>query len=316
MIICLLPQDIVTGPKQPSEPFDEDDSSDDDDKVDPVLKKEFYRQLHESDGFDVDITLPNSSFSTFKCDDNNRDSDRDMLDIYARVALHWYNFHKGSNFQLSTIYKYNSLLWNIFFYVYHITLEAMDPTDESCFTFQASVTNDARVYDKELKIVLDGCRIKPQIPGTGDKIDRWDYMYHNDEFYNGHLPKWYSDDALVMPSSDKHNQFYQVQDSDIRENDWLNMYAEIALYSLHEGDGSLLESWLPVEISKVVVQTCEDVKSSKETLKAGNAIFYIAFKNLNAPPNGRLQDHRAIVRRVTDGVPGHVCLEFKCWRQK
>lgn len=89
----------------------------------------------------------------------------------------------------------------------------------------------------------------------------------------------------------------------------------MALYSLRQGGKWLLEFWLPVEINKVVVQTYKDVKSSKEKLKAGNAIFYIAFKNLNAPPNGLLQDYRAIVRRTTDGVPGHVCLEFKCWLQ-
>ena len=101
----------------------------------------------------------------------------------------------------------------------------------------------------------------------------------------------------------------QVQDSDVLENDWLNLYAEVAMYTLKENDMSLFESWLPLEIKKVVVQTFEDVKSN-EKLKAGNAIFYFSFKNLNAPPHGLCQDHRVIIRRSTDGLPGHICLDI------
>ncbi|CAA7027524.1 unnamed protein product [Microthlaspi erraticum] len=291
-----------------------DDYSTDEEEVDPVLEKEFYRQLNESDGFDVDITIPHNSFSKDKFEDDQPDSYRDMLDIYARVGLHWYNFHKGSNFQFSAVSKYISWLRNAF--NYSITFEGMDPADKSSITFQAKVIRAGRENGEQLRIVSEGCRIKPQTPGTGDEIHAWKWPIGSDESYKGNLPKWYSDDAL-KPFSDTHHQFYQVQDSDIRENDWLNMYAEIALYSLHEGDTTLLHAWLPVEISKVVVQTYDgDGKSSKEKLKAGNAIFYIAFKNLHAPRGCLLQDHRAIVRRVSDGVPGHVSLGFKCWLQE
>ncbi|CAF2069124.1 unnamed protein product [Brassica oleracea var. botrytis] len=139
--------------------------------------------------------------------------------------------------------------------------------------------------------------------GTGEIIHRWEF---DEEVYKNSLPDWYSDDAL-LPSSD---QFYQVQDSDMLENDWLNLYAEVAMYALQENDSmSLFESWLPLEIKKVVVQTFEEVKS-KEKLKAANAIFYFSFKNLNAPTHGLCQDHRVIVRRSTDGLPGHICLDI------
>jgi len=297
-----------------SEPTYEDYSTDEE-NVDPVLENEFYRQLDESDGFDVDITIPHNSFSMDTFDDDQPDTYRDMLDIYSRVGLHWYNFHKGSSFQFSYVSKYIS--WLLGTLNYYITFEGMDPADKSSITFQARVIRAGRVNDEHLRIVSEGCRIKPQTPGTGDEIHAWEYPIGSDQDgYEGNLPKWYSDDAL-KPSSDTHHQFYQVQDSDIRENDWLNMYAEIALYSLHEGDTTLLHAWLPVEISKVVVQTYEeDGMSSKEKLKARNAIFYIAFKNLKAPFRGPIQDHRAIVRRVSDGSPGHVCLAFKCWLQE
>lgn len=114
-----------------------------------------------------------------------------------------------------------------------------------------------------------------------------------------------------MSSSSEHDQFYEVQESEIREHNWFNLYTEIASYSLWERDRRRLESCVPLQIKNVVVRTCEDLKS-KEKLKAVNAIFYISFRDLNAP-HGLPQDHRAIVRRTVDGIPGHVCLEFKCW---
>lgn len=63
---------------------------------------------------------------------------------------------------------------------------------------------------------------------------------------------------------------------------------------------------VPLEIKKVVVQTREAMEA-KEKLKAGNAILYISFRDC-----GLTEDHRAVVRRTTDGLPGHVCLEVKC----
>lgn len=66
-----------------------------------------------------------------------------------------------------------------------------------------------------------------------------------------------------------------------------------------------LKSTVPLKIKKVVVQTREDVESSKK-LRFENAIFYISFSDRD-----QIEDHRAVVRRITDGIPGHVCLEVK-----
>ncbi|XP_013616015.1 PREDICTED: UPF0725 protein At4g29550-like isoform X3 [Brassica oleracea var. oleracea] len=253
---------------------------------------------------------------------------RDLANIYARFGLHSYNSRKGTNFQLSRVDKY--INYGVF--SYSLTFEATDPADGSCFTFQARVLRDDNVKGSYYRIMTEGCRIKPQIPGTREKIHRWEF---DPEVYKDTLPDWYPDDALLLPSNDQFHQvgatcsfiflpplsfsfslfvfifaLSQVQDSDILENDWLKLYADLAMYTLKEADMSLFESWLPLEISKVVVQTFEYVKS-KEKLKAGNAIFYFSFKNLNAPPHGLCQDHRVIIRRTTDGLPGHACLDFK-----
>ncbi|CAD5329452.1 unnamed protein product [Arabidopsis thaliana] len=148
---------------------------------------------------------------------------------------------------------------------YHITAEAVDPSNDSRFTFQTRVTRATCQKDEDLRILTEVC--------TGDKTKRW-----NDEaidgFYKGYLPKWISDDIL-MPCRDMR-----------------------------------LES-VPLQIMKVIVETREAVESN-EKLMAGNAIFYISFKYLNAP-HGPPQYHRAIVRRTVDGIPGHVSLELKCW---
>lgn len=55
----------------------------------------------------------------------------------------------------------------------------------------------------------------------------------------------------------------------------------------------------------MVVQTPEDVESSNK-LKSENAVFYISFGDRE-----QTEEHRAIVRRITDGILGHVSLEVK-----
>ncbi|KAG7545715.1 Protein MS5 [Arabidopsis suecica] len=310
-------------------------TDEDDDDVVTDLEQELYRQIRESDvkihifpdlnlfmcdfdnilvrndcgsqGFDVDIRIPSSFLYVYKCANNDDYRDADIVGICARVGLHWYNFHKGSNLMLMHVDKYNSRFCALM--TYHITAEAVDPDNDSRFTFQTCVTQATCKNNEDLRILTEVCRIKPKIQGTGDKPKRWNGEAI-DDFYKGNLPKWISDDAL-MPCSEQ-DQFYEVQESEIREHNWLNLYTEIALYSLWEGD-MRLESRVPVQIMKVIVETREAVES-KEKLMAGNAIFYISFRVLNVP-HGPTQDHRAIVRRTVDGIPGHVCLQFKCWLQ-
>nr|VDC74294.1 unnamed protein product [Brassica rapa] len=266
------------------------ESSDDED---PILNEEYaFREHNEFDD-------PVHSTDLHKFENSETGYFRDLADIYARFGLHSYNSRMGTNFQLSRVDKY--INYGVF--SYSLTFEATNPADGSCVTFQARVLRDDNVKGSYYRIMTEGCRITPEIPGTREIIHRWEF---DAEVYKDTLPEWYSDDVLLLSN----DQFYQVQDSDVLENDWLNLYAEVAMYTLKENDMSLFESWLPLEIKKVVVQTFEDAKSN-EKLKAGNAIFYFSFKNLNAPPHGLCQDHRVIIRRNTDGLPGHVCLDFK-----
>ncbi|XP_010485137.1 PREDICTED: UPF0725 protein At2g20620-like [Camelina sativa] len=112
------------------------------------------------------------------------------------------------------------------------------------------------------------------------------------------MPKWLDDDALT--GSDKLH-FYEVNDSDLQQNAWLHLYAQVAAYSrwiYHMVDH------LPLEIKKVVVQTKEDIESSLK-LKSGNAIFYLSFKTREGA------EYKSIIRQTRDGRPQHMCLEVK-----
>ncbi|KAG7541013.1 Protein MS5 [Arabidopsis thaliana x Arabidopsis arenosa] len=274
---------------------------DSDEDVDPVLEEEYHRQLRESDGFDCDLYIPNGSVLPYKCADHHQD----VIGICAKVGLHCYNFQKGSNFQLLRPEKYNSMLTGLV--TYFITAHVIDPATNSPFVFQTCVTQASCYYNEDFRIETQTCRIKPETTqGSEVKDENCHGDYEAiDDFYKGDLPEWIPDDALAQ-SSYKQPQFYEVQESDIRENDWLNLYADYAFFTLWENGLTKLKFATPLEIKKVVVQTRETMKP-KEKLKAGNAIFYISFRDC-----GLTEEHRAVVRRTTDGHPEHLFLEVKC----
>lgn len=123
----------------------------------------------------------------------------------------------------------------------------------------------------------------------------------------------------------------QVNDSDLQENAWLHLYAQVAAYSKWNvymvrrkslekcvysfvwGSCTLLSTklfvlqvdHLPLEINKAVVQTKEGAIESSLKLKSSNAIFYISFKTRGGA------EFTSIVRQTRDGRPQHMCLEVK-----
>jgi hypothetical protein len=48
---------------------------------------------------------------------------------------------------------------------YHIIAEAVDPSNDSRFTFQTRVTRATCQKDEDLRILTEVCRIKPKIQG-------------------------------------------------------------------------------------------------------------------------------------------------------
>jgi len=67
------------------------------------------------------------------------------------------------------------------------------------------------------------------------------------------------------------------------------------------------ESCLPVEIKKIIVETCDTHREPRMKLKSSNAIFHINF-------NAKSCDYKSVSRRTTDGKPGHIVLEINTWK--
>ncbi|KAF3533860.1 hypothetical protein DY000_02036884 [Brassica cretica] len=131
----------------------------------------------------------------------------------------------------------------------------------------------------------------PQVPAAGRNREargslwRWD-PNAVDKFYTGVMPSWLQDDALTGPNK---LQLHEVKDSELQDNEWLNLYAEIALSSERPD----METYLPLKVKKVVVRTKEDVEPSMK-LKSSNAIFYMTFKT------HRGHECKAIIRQTRD----------------
>ncbi|EOA29421.1 hypothetical protein CARUB_v10025712mg [Capsella rubella] len=212
--------------------------------------------------------------------------------LFAKAGLHCYNLEKGKKLQFKSVLKVNAEIASL--YNSYTTSEVMDPINNSLHTFQTLVTDAGYKNKARLILVTKICRIKPQVPGMGDATTLWDFDAI-DDFYKGDMPDW--------PPNDDQWQFYEVNELELRDNEWLHLYAEVALFSKWDSD---MSAHTPFEMKKVVVQTTEDVDSSMK-LKMNNAIFYMSFKVHEGP------ECRGIVRRTSDGITGHMCLEARCW---
>ncbi|XP_048606453.1 uncharacterized protein LOC106384827 isoform X1 [Brassica napus] len=70
------------------------------------------------------------------------------------------------------------------------------------------------------------------------------------EFYKVPMPKWFSDEALERDSK----KYYVVPESDLHDNDWLQLLMEVAFFSKAD---RCLDAYLPLELKNVVVETFE-----------------------------------------------------------
>ncbi|EFH56953.1 hypothetical protein ARALYDRAFT_901214 [Arabidopsis lyrata subsp. lyrata] len=258
--------------------------------------------------------------------------------LFARIGLHCHNFQKGTNYKFKRLEKCGT--HSTRYEDYYITFEATAPTSGSVFSFQTMLSNDYQYLTWGIGLTLASlaARIKATrknlyylhkhnsfysgltvfgdefvkrgltvykhhfLDGTESVDEVWD-MAAIDDSYKGPMPKWFSDEALVR--DDK--KVYVVQESELHENDWLQLLMEVAFYSKTESGVSACK---PLEIKKVVVQTLEEYTTeAREKLKADNAIFYISYKCIADPSTPWAGEHDAIIRKTMDGKPGHMSLE-------
>ncbi|KAG7584552.1 Aminotransferase class I/classII [Arabidopsis suecica] len=185
-------------------------------------------------------------------------------ELIAKLALHCYNSHKGTNLQLMTVTQL--MVRSVAHFDYQMTLNAIDPANNSFSSVEICAWDASIENDENLRLVTTFCSLE----GSGEKGTQWDFD-GVDMFYNGVMPKWL-DDGTLTGSETLH--YYEVNDSDLQENEWLHLYAQVGAYSKWDLD---MVNHFPLEIKKAVVQTKEDDIESSLKLKSSNAIFYITF---------------------------------------
>ncbi|XP_010503125.1 PREDICTED: UPF0725 protein At3g44770-like [Camelina sativa] len=265
--------------------------------------EEYCRQVDESLGFDIDgnVRIPASGLSPVFLGDDRKP--RSEVSLYGRLGVHCFNFEQGRKLQYVRIPKYNIQL--PYAMSYHITVEVKDlaDDDDSPHTFQTLATRFFSKYGEDLRVSTVFCRIKPDTPVAEEHISLLD-NHAVDKFYKGCMPNFVSE-AGADDDDDK-LRFYEVQEQDICDNDWLCLYTEFALFCFWRYNEDGFESCLPVEIKKIVVETCETHTEPRLKLKSSNAIFHINF-------SAKSRHYKSVVRRTMDGISGHMVLEVNSW---
>ncbi|KAF8083185.1 hypothetical protein N665_0789s0005 [Sinapis alba] len=274
-------------------------SSDEEEEVD----EEYRRQVQESWGFDIDfhVRIPRSGIYPHELGTRQPPCD---VALYGRFGVHCFNFDKGRKLQFMRIPKYNMGIgiWNY----YYITVEVKDLVDDSAHILQSSGTGCFPMNGEHLRVVTEIYRLKPEKPAEEEEEegDEEAAAVDDDElFYKGRMPNFLSE---PKQADDHRLRFYEVQEQDICENDWLRLYTDYALYCYWQDNEVAFKSCLPAEINKIVVETFETHTDPSLKLKSTNAIFHINF-------TAKSCDYISVVRRTKDGRRGHIILEISTW---
>ncbi|KAL9291980.1 UPF0725 protein [Arabidopsis thaliana] len=275
------------------------------DFVDGQMK--YWRQIAESDGFDIDdVPVPRGTRAGLWSVDCKHPRFRlraCLPKIYAMVGLHRYNLLRGTNFEHLELLKYNESMNCVC--SYYITSVAVDLSSQLQKTFQIRV--DEKSFG-DLDLTVSVARPNDEEKVTIEK--RFIHHFHceaaTDDFYKGALPDWPSVDDL-----NNQKRFYMVKKCELQSNDWIRLYLELAVgvryQQTSESDLSKLQ------VLKVAIETKEeDVQPPNGRLKSKSLHVYITFKGLaKAPIGDEIGEHverKAIVRRVIDERSGHLTL--------
>ncbi|WZZ09450.1 LOW QUALITY PROTEIN: hypothetical protein YC2023_095371 [Brassica napus] len=223
----------------------------------------------------------------------------------------------GTNLKFKCLEKHNvRLTGRVNFY---ITLEATDPATGSVCSFQTLFSDFGSCLSLGARITwvtlalrfLNTQRTNCFLTSDNQPIDDvWDEDTPGiNEFYKVPMPKWFSDEAL--------EKYYVVPESELHDNDWLQLLMEVAFFSKAD---RCLDAYLPLELKNVVVETFEDYTTEpSEKLKADNAISTSCcsdpFLRLGGP-HFLTGDHCARVRKIMDGKPGHMSLAVALTREQ
>ncbi|CAF2239295.1 unnamed protein product [Brassica napus] len=182
-----------------------------------------------------------------------------MKFVYSDLFMGKLQQDIGTNLKFKCLEKHNvRLTGRVNFY---ITLEATDPATGSVCSFQTLFSDFGSCLSLGARITWVTLALR--FLNTQPIDDVWDEDTPGiNEFYKVPMPKWFSDEAL--------EKYYVVPESELHDNDWLQLLMEVAFFSKAD---RCLDAYLPLELKNVVVETFEDYTTEpSEKLKADNAI--------------------------------------------
>uniref|UniRef100_A0A1J3HIW6 UPF0725 protein n=1 Tax=Noccaea caerulescens TaxID=107243 RepID=A0A1J3HIW6_NOCCA len=252
---------------------------------------EYWGRVWKSDGFDIEGLVLETYLGGMQAYVCKKPNDCPILvSLYAKIGLHRYNMLQEANLQLRSIKKYNTKSVCGFMPAsYYITLEAVDPATGSVAPFQVS-SHERCKSDMDVRFIV----ARPQETGTNGMV----FRSNAPGFYNIPVPEW--------PSENDQKQFYLVQESELKENDWIRLYLELEFVTTNRRipDPKLSD----LKIVEVMVDTKENVEQPNERLKGfKDAVVYIKYdQDLG---EGQVCKRRAIIRRAVDLRTGHMSLK-------
>ncbi|XP_020866285.1 UPF0725 protein At1g23960 [Arabidopsis lyrata subsp. lyrata] len=279
------------------------------------LQREYWRQVAESDGFDIEnVRVPDSMVGKIAgliphdCLRYRRFPYGVLVKHYAIVGLHRYNMLKGTNFQFGRLMKFNMLQNCVS--SFYMTLEAFDHFVSGRFPKTFQIRIDEKTYGS-LDLTVSIARTTDEVTTKKPFIPHYyGGAVADGIIFEGELPDWPSDDDL------KHRKrFYVVKESEWRDTAWIFMYLELVLCA---HDRSITDADLArLKIVKVAIETSIEDALPNERLKAKSANVYILFKGLEEPRvpqqvfvTGMDVERKAIIRRVMDDA-GYLTLVGK-----
>ncbi|CAN6847790.1 unnamed protein product [Brassica oleracea] len=274
-------------------------------------EREFMEKVRQCGGFDIEhLMKAKPGRCNFMALEITKDKPAPRyIVLYARLGIHKYNMIQGTNLQLHGIEKYN-VFRKIPYFIHFVTAVAKDPAaGGSLVTFQTSF------YEEVYGVKRLSCFIARPKPGPHEEDNAYNLWVQSDDESDdesedkSELPEWPGENAF-----DDKKHFYVVKKSELRENDWIRVYLELAFLVPNSSIRSLDLSKLV--ITKVAVYTSdEDMALPNEKLNARNAIFYIKYEycpNENKDHGCKpTRDGVAIVRRKMDKISGDTTLSFQ-----
>ncbi|WZZ37469.1 hypothetical protein YC2023_020870 [Brassica napus] len=276
------------------------------------MEHEFMMKVRQCGGFDIEHlmkTKPGCCNLWASEITKDKPAPEDIV-LYARLGIHKYNMIQGTNLQLHGIEKYN-VYRKVPYSIHYVTAVAKDPAaGGSLVTFQS------KFYEEGFHVKRLTCSIARPKPGPHDD-QAYSPLTKSEPEDKSALPEWPGDNAF-----DGKKHYYVVKKSELRKNDWIRLYLELAFFTANMSLPNVLDLSKLVITKVAVYSSDENMVVPNERLNARNAIFYIKYKycpNKNKAHGFKAtRDRIAIVRRNLDKFSGHITLSFEgiCeWRR-